>query len=89
MSQTLFRILRSNKLIQTQAVKPIINKTARSVFQTSTGALLSKPKTESLGLLKCFVIITPFMYLGGMASMTGASLLEDYDIFVPEDDDDD
>ena len=60
----------------------------RKLTQTSSGAFLEIPPKLSLGLTKFFVIVTPCVYVGGMISMKGASLLEDYDIFVPEDEDD-
>lgn len=60
----------------------------RKVTQTPSGALLEKPRKLSLGVTKFFIVVTPCVYIGGMMSMKGASLLEDYDIFVPEDEDD-
>lgn len=62
---------------------------ARSNISTPTGAIPPKPAREFLGITKLVIITIPFLYLGGMISMHGASFLEDYDIFVPEDDDDD
>lgn len=62
---------------------------SRSISQMSNGTIPPMPKREFLGLTKLLVVATPFLYIGGMMSMYGASLLEDYDIFVPEDDDDD
>ena len=66
----------------------LLKQTLRHVTQTTSGAFLAKPQKLSLGVTKFFVIVTPCVYIGGMISMTGASLLEDYDIFVPEDEDD-
>ena len=60
---------------------------SRNVTQSPSGAFLAKPEKLPLGVTKFFVIVTPCIYVGGMISMTGASLLEDYDIFVPEDED--
>lgn len=56
--------------------------------QNST-TILPNPERVRFGLTKLFLVVTPFVYIGGMISMYGASFLEDHDIFVPEDDDDD
>lgn len=55
----------------------------------STGTIPPMPKRQFLGITKLLLVSAPFIYIGGMISMHGASFLEDYDIFVPEDDDDD
>lgn len=55
----------------------------------STEAIPAYPIRNSFGITKLVVITAPFIYIGGMISMHGAAFLEDYDIFVPEDDDDD
>lgn len=62
---------------------------SRCISQIPSGPIPPMPKKEFLGITKLFIVATPFLYIGGMISMYGASLLEDYDIFVPEDDDDD
>lgn len=41
------------------------------------------------GLLRVFSIVIPFLYVGTQISKNFAALLEEHDIFVPEDDDDD
>lgn len=46
------------------------------------------PEKVRFGLTGLSILIAPFIYVGGMFSKKAASLLEDYDIFVPEDDDD-
>lgn len=43
----------------------------------------------SFGLLRVFSIVIPFLYVGTLISKNFAALLEEHDIFVPEDDDDD
>lgn len=48
-----------------------------------------KPQKTFLGITRLVLVFIPFCYVGGMISKAGADLLEDYDIFVPEDDDDD
>lgn len=63
---------------------------ARDVTSTtSTGALLPKPKLAyNLGILRVFLVSTPFIYAGAMAAKFMASSLEEFDLFVPDDDDD-
>ncbi|CAK6960408.1 essential MCU regulator%2C mitochondrial-like [Scomber scombrus] len=50
----------------------------RTAVSTSSGAIL--PKTQE---------VVPFLYVGTLISKNFAALLEEHDIFVPEDDDDD
>ena len=47
------------------------------------------PLQMSFGLLRVFSIVIPFLYVGTLISKNFAALLEEHDIFVPEDDDDD
>ncbi|XP_068096313.1 essential MCU regulator, mitochondrial [Hyperolius riggenbachi] len=61
----------------------------RTAVTTSTGALYPKPEKVSFGLLRVFSVVVPFLYLGTLISKNFAALLEEHDIFVPEDDDDD
>lgn len=35
------------------------------------------------------IVVVPFLYVGNLISKNFAALLEEHDIFVPEDDDDD
>ncbi|XP_066866420.1 essential MCU regulator, mitochondrial isoform X1 [Kogia breviceps] len=55
-----------------------------------TGRLSSESGTieMSFGLLRVFSIVVPFLYVGTLISKNFAALLEEHDIFVPEDDDD-
>lgn len=62
---------------------------SRSVIVTRSGAILPKPVKMSFGLLRVFSIVVPFLYVGTLISKNFAALLEEHDIFVPEDDDDD
>uniref|UniRef100_A0A674BWC4 Essential MCU regulator, mitochondrial n=1 Tax=Salmo trutta TaxID=8032 RepID=A0A674BWC4_SALTR len=43
----------------------------------------------SFGLFRIAVVVIPFLYVGTLISKNFAALLEEHDIFVPEDDDDD
>ncbi|XP_062919424.1 single-pass membrane protein with aspartate-rich tail 1b [Mobula hypostoma] len=62
---------------------------ARNMLVTKSGAILPKPEKISFGLLKVFIVVIPFLYMGTLISKNFASLLEEHDIFVPADDDDD
>ncbi|KAJ6658947.1 hypothetical protein lerEdw1_019584 [Lerista edwardsae] len=62
---------------------------SRNVTATRSGAILPKPDKMPFGLLRVFVIVIPFLYVGTQISKNFAALLEEHDIFVPEDDDDD
>ncbi|XP_067875462.1 single-pass membrane protein with aspartate-rich tail 1b [Heterodontus francisci] len=61
----------------------------RNVVVTRSGAILPKPMKTSFGLMKVFIVVIPFLYMGTQISKSFASLLEEHDIFVPVDDDDD
>ncbi|XP_026179862.1 essential MCU regulator, mitochondrial [Mastacembelus armatus] len=61
----------------------------RTVVCTSSGAILPKPKKTPFGLIRIALVVVPFLYVGTQISKSFAALLEEHDIFVPEDDDDD
>ncbi|XP_010753717.2 essential MCU regulator, mitochondrial [Larimichthys crocea] len=62
---------------------------ARTAVCTSSGAILPKPKKTPFGLIRIALVVVPFLYVGTLISKNFAALLEEHDIFVPEDDDDD
>ncbi|XP_037545412.1 essential MCU regulator, mitochondrial-like [Nematolebias whitei] len=62
---------------------------SRTAVCSSTGAILPKPKKTPFGLIRIAVVVVPFLYVGTRISKNFAALLEEHDIFVPEDDDDD
>ncbi|XP_075688393.1 essential MCU regulator, mitochondrial [Rhinoderma darwinii] len=62
---------------------------ARTAITSSTGAIQPKPDKVSFGLLRVFSVVIPFLYVGTLISKNFAAILEEHDIFVPEDDDDD
>jgi len=68
-----------------QMMAPLRRNFSKVGKQEMIGQNEEKVRFGTFGL--CLLII-PSMYVGGMFSKMGASLLEDYDIFVPEDDDD-
>ena len=77
------RLTKAPALKQTSLVAYNVSST------TSTGAVLPKPKLAySLGILRVLVVSTPFIYAGAMAAKFMASSLEEFDLFVPDDDDD-
>ncbi|XP_073703898.1 essential MCU regulator, mitochondrial [Garra rufa] len=61
----------------------------RTAVSTTSGAILPKPKKTALGLVRILMVVAPFLYVGTLISKNFAALLEEHDIFVPEDDDDD
>ncbi|XP_056144037.1 essential MCU regulator, mitochondrial-like [Lampris incognitus] len=60
----------------------------RTAVCTQSGAVLPKPKKTSFGLIRIALVVVPFLYVGTQISKSFAALLEEHDIFVPEDDDD-
>uniref|UniRef100_A0A3Q3WPJ6 Essential MCU regulator, mitochondrial n=1 Tax=Mola mola TaxID=94237 RepID=A0A3Q3WPJ6_MOLML len=65
-----------------------VNQT-RTAVSTPSGAILPKPDKTPFGLIRMTVVMLPFLYVGTLISKNFAALLEEHDIFVPEDDDDD
>merc|ERR1711970_1041787 len=61
----------------------------RTAVSTTSGAILPKPDKISFGLIRMTAVVVPFLYVGTLISKNFAALLEEHDIFVPEDDDDD
>ncbi|XP_061740879.1 essential MCU regulator, mitochondrial-like [Nerophis ophidion] len=74
----------TNVLASRLAVTP-----CRTAVSTSSGAILPQPKKTPFGLLRIAAVLVPFLYVGTRISKNFASLLEEHDIFIPEDDDDD
>ncbi|XP_042341314.1 single-pass membrane protein with aspartate-rich tail 1b [Plectropomus leopardus] len=62
---------------------------SRTVVTTPSGAILPKPSKTPFGLIRMTAVVVPFLYVGTLISKNFAALLEEHDIFVPEDDDDD
>ncbi|XP_076583563.1 essential MCU regulator, mitochondrial-like [Chaetodon auriga] len=62
---------------------------SRTAVSTASGAILPKPDKTPFGLFRMAVVVVPFLYVGTLISKNFAALLEEHDIFVPEDDDDD
>ncbi|KAL8595063.1 hypothetical protein ACOMHN_002041 [Nucella lapillus] len=77
----LFPVLRKNATLM---ITPI-----RTKVCSETGALMEKPVHVRFGLLKVACTVTPFLLTGGYLSREFASLLEEHELFVPDDDDDD
>ncbi|XP_069825046.1 essential MCU regulator, mitochondrial [Dendropsophus ebraccatus] len=65
------------------------NAPCRTEVTTTSGAIYPKPEKISFGLVRVFSVVIPFLYVGTLISKNFAALLEEHDIFVPEDDDDD
>ncbi|KAM6966636.1 essential MCU regulator, mitochondrial [Tautogolabrus adspersus] len=61
----------------------------RTAVTSSSGSILPKPKETPFGLVRIALVVVPFLYVGTRISKNFAALLEEHDIFVPEDDDDD
>uniref|UniRef100_UPI0037E9AA16 essential MCU regulator, mitochondrial n=1 Tax=Semicossyphus pulcher TaxID=241346 RepID=UPI0037E9AA16 len=61
----------------------------RTAVSTSSGGILPRPKKTPFGLIRIALVVVPFLYVGTQISKNFAALLEEHDIFVPEDDDDD
>ncbi|XDV11006.1 hypothetical protein PO909_000077 [Leuciscus waleckii] len=61
----------------------------RTAVRTTKGGILPKPQKTAFGLVRIMMVVAPFLYVGTQISKSFAALLEEHDIFVPEDDEDD
>ena len=52
---------------------------------TATGAMRTKPKQTRFGLIKVLFVVTPAVLFGAFVSNKGAEILEECELFVPED----
>lgn len=52
---------------------------------TRCGAVMARPKQTKFGMIKVLLTVIPVMLLGATISNKGAELLEDSEIFIPED----
>ncbi|XP_044147693.1 essential MCU regulator, mitochondrial [Bufo gargarizans] len=85
----LTNVARPSRFLNARRAPPGPSVPARTAVSTSTGAIQPKPDKISFGLLRVFSVVIPFLYVGTLISKNFAALLEEHDIFVPEDDDDD
>ncbi|KAI5089836.1 essential MCU regulator, mitochondrial [Silurus meridionalis] len=61
---------------------------SRNAVTSTSGAILPKPDKIPFGVVRMAVVVAPFLYVGTLISKQFAALLEEHDIFVPDDDDD-
>lgn len=60
----------------------------RSNTTATSGAILSKPEAVRFGVWRILAVAFPGIYGGAMAAKYVAAWLEEYNVFVPDDDDD-
>uniref|UniRef100_A0A672LAM6 Essential MCU regulator, mitochondrial n=1 Tax=Sinocyclocheilus grahami TaxID=75366 RepID=A0A672LAM6_SINGR len=53
-----------------------------------TAPIHCRASITAFGLVRILMVVAPFLYVGTLISKNFAALLEEHDIFVPEDDDD-
>lgn len=52
---------------------------------TNTGAMRTEPKQTKFGLIKVFLLTVPAVLFGAFVSNKGAEILEESELFVPDD----
>ncbi len=78
-----------NRLMRANPVPTVSNSQAHKLGTTPVGTLMPKPHiAHSFGTLRIILWSVPFVYAGAMAAKYMASSLEEFDLFVPDDDDD-
>ena len=66
------------------------NMMIRSVSKRNTSSTVnSRPYTFKWGVIPVTLVSVPMCYFGAMVAKRGAAFLEEWNIFVPDDDDDD
>ena len=68
--------------------RPLIANQTRTAVTTETGAILKRPTRIRHPLFKTSVTVGFGITVGGIVSSWLANFLEEYDIFVPDNDDD-
>ena len=89
-------LTRLTSLRTSRSVLPVLKSNAtrltipvRTKVYYETGAILEKPARVRFGLMKIACTVAPFLLTGGFLSREFAALLEEHELFVPDDDDDD
>lgn len=74
-------------MIQFACISNVLSLYVPCIFNVSNHSLIVFQ--TPFGLIRMTVVVVPFLYVGTLISKNFAALLEEHDIFVPEDDDDD
>jgi len=72
----------------TASPRAVITQPVRTIVYTETGAVLERPEQVKFGLIKALLVVLPFTGLGATISKIGAVILEENELFVPQEDDD-
>merc|ERR1712130_1043512 len=75
------------RLLSRKPPLPGNGKRTASMVTDSSGAYLDPPHVTAYAGLKYFIYVIPFVTAGAMISKHGAKFLEEYELFVPDDDD--
>lgn len=78
-AQIILHRLRSSRIPLQPTAKQVVS---------SNGAFNAFPEQVSLGLFKIFAVSIPTIVIGAEMARVSAAFLEDWNIFVPEEDDD-
>lgn len=65
------------------------NMMIKTVSKRNTSTVNSRPYTFKWGVIPVTLVSVPMCYFGAMMAKRGAAFLEEWNIFVPDDDDDD
>ena len=60
----------------------------RTMVYNESGGILNKPKTKPYGFITATIIVVPLICVGQFIGQKLANVLEEYEIFIPDDDDD-
>ena len=70
-------------------VTPALVVPVRTMVFHDSGAIIEKPSHVKFGIAKLFLMVFPFLTFGGFISREFATLLEEHELFVPDDDGED
>lgn len=84
-----WRIVAAARRSLFSTVRSADNSLRTRTFSTVVGGVESRPiYYHSFGIAKVLIVSTPFISVGAFIAASFASYLEDFDLFVPDDDDD-
>nr|AAX31063.1 SJCHGC09773 protein [Schistosoma japonicum] len=76
--------------MKVRLLQPVFRSMSSNAFYKGaykeSGAFCDRPQIMRFGILRSLAVGIPFIFIGSMISRTGAELLEEYDIFTPQDD---
>ena len=78
-----------NKLVKISARKNINRNITSCTMQNNLSTISNKPLQTRFATIKVCLVVVPFLLVGATISKNAARILEEQEIFVPDEDEDD